>query len=431
MKVIVLLAVLICGISIYRSRGEKRLNWLICSMLFLGYAGFIERPHLPAVRFFLITYLLSMWKHHEFRNVKFPLRIPFVIYLIGLFVISFNASHLNLFYKVYKPLMLLLETYGVMVVGYVSAQYCRHISKPVITVLFIVLLYGVFTFITRSDPYRFIVNPQDADFFVNQYLFGDRTRLASTWSHPISYGFICCVFFFVCFTDRRWIGDKYKLLLFILLFNIIFCGSRTVLLCFLLMLVCYIIVTFEINKQIQYLFMVVAIGVLSMILVPSVASKMESLVETIQGKSATSGSSLDMREMQLEASLIVMSEFPVTGGGLDYAREVMGFGTDEWNEEYREEFQGLESIAYTILIERGIVGVIIELMMTCAILWYAFRWRRLDRINMGMVLTLEIGFVVFALSTSALDSWLFTMFFIGYYMYGSRSAVAGRKCNQI
>lgn len=419
MNAIVIIAVLISGFQIYRSSGEKRLNWFICSLLLLGYASFIERPHLPASRFFLITYLLSMWRHHEFRNIKFPLKIPFIIYLIGLFVISFNANHLSLFYKIYKPLILLLETYGVIIVGYVSARSCKHISRPIIIVLFIVLLYGIFTFITHTDPYRFIINPQDldVDFFVNSYLFGGRTRIASTWSHPISYGFICCVFFFVCLSAKHWIGKKYKLLLLILLFSIIFCGSRTVLLCFLLMGACYIVTTFKTSKQIQYFLIIISVGLLSTIFIPPITDKMESLVETIQGKDTTSGSSLDMREMQLEASLAIMSEFPMTGGGLDYAREVMGFGTDTWNREYREELQGLESIAYTILIERGIVGIVIEIMMIYFILLYALRRRKCDRVDAGMVLTLEIGFVIFALSTSTLDSWLITMFFIGYYMY--------------
>ena len=432
MEFTIILVTLFCGIQIFLKQSEKRLNWFICSMLLLGYASFIERPHIPANRFFLIMMVLSMWKHHEFHNIRFPLKIPFIIYLIGLFVISFNAVHLSLFYKIYKPLMLLLETYGMILVGYVSAQSCRCISKPVVSVLFIVLLYGVFTLITQSDPYRYIINPQDANFFVNQYLFGSRTRVASTWSHPISYGFICCVFFFVCLTERRRI-EKYKYLLFLLLFSIFFCGSRTVLLCFLLMGLCYIMAFFKISKQVQYVTIAATIGLLSILFIPTISSKMDQFVETVQGKDNSSGSSLDMREMQLEASLAIATQFPITGGGLDYAREVMGFGTDEWNKEYREELQGLESIAYTILIERGLVGIIIELIMICAILWYALKQRNWDKTDARMMLTLEIGFIVFALSTSTLDTWILTMFFIGFYMRNIHIAALRKessvKCN--
>ena len=152
---------------------------------------------------------------------------------------------------------------------------------------------------------------------------------------------------------------------------------------------------------------------------------------TIQGVDDSSGSSIDMREMQMEASLAIASQFPITGGGLDYAREVMGFGTDEWNNEYREELQGMESIIYTIIIERGLVGIVIELFMIGSILWYAFRRKVLDRIDVGMVLALGIGFIVFAVLTSPLDSWRLTMFYIGYYIYRIHQAELNKKYEQL
>ena len=431
MQTIIFLIVLFCGIQIYRKKGTERLNWFVGSMLLLGYASFIERPFLPANRLFLLVFLLSLWKNHELQGIKFPLKIPFIIYLIGLFVISFNAAHLTLFYKIYKPVMLLLETYGIIILGYVSAKSAQCISKPIISILFIVLLYGVFTFVTHSDPYRFIISPQDADFMVNRYLFGHRTRIASTWSHPISYGFVCCVFFFVCLTARRLIGEKYKILLFLIVCSIFICGSRTVLLCFLLMVLCYVMTMFNIGRQIKYISIITALGLFTMFLIPSVANKMENLIMTMQGVDDSSGSSIDMREMQMEASLAIASQFPITGGGLDYAREVMGFGTDEWNNEYREELQGMESIIYTIIIERGLVGIVIELFIIGSILWYAFRRKVLDRIDVGMVLALGIGFIVFAVLTSPLDSWRLTMFYIGYYIYRIHQAELNKKYEQL
>lgn len=431
MQAIIFLIVLFCGIQIYRKKGTERLNWFVGSMLLLGYASFIEHPSLPANRLFLLAFLFSLWKNHEFQDIKFPLKVPFVIYLIGLFVISFNAAHLTLFYKIYKPLMLLLETYGGILLGYVAAKSTKCISKPIISVLFIVLFYGVFTLVTHSDPYRFIINPQDADFMVNSYLFGHRTRIASTWSHPISYGFICCVFFFVCLTSRHLIRARCKILLFFLIFSIFACGSRTVLLCFLLMALCYVVAMFNIGKQIKYISIIAVWGLFAMLLIPSVANKMENLMMTIQGSDNLSGSSIDMREMQMEASLAIASQFPITGGGLDYAREVMGFGTDEWNDEYGEELRGLESLLYTIIIERGLVGFVIELLMVGSILWYAFRRKAFDRSNVGMVLTLGIGFVAFAVSTSALDSWRLTMFYIGYYIYRIHQTELNKNYEQL
>lgn len=416
MRYVFILLVLFCSYKIYSSKENKRLGWFIGSFLFMSQAGFIEHPNIPSGQMFMLSYLFSLYVHKEFRYIRFPFKTVFIIYLIGLFIIAFNAQQLTLALKIYRPIRLMMETYFMIVIGYTAAYRCRQIPSSILTMLFITMLYGLFTFITHSDPFRLVFQPADYDFFVNSYLFGARTRIASTWGHPISWGLICCVFAFVCVTCAHQKGwEKLKYLWPLLGFNILFCGSRTVIGVFLIMTCSYIFITFSMAKRIKYFLASIMIGLCAVTFVPAISEKIDSTFDVLTGENEIGGSSIEMRESQLEATLAIASKFPITGGGLDYVWDVMGLGTRDFVINYGE-LLGLESYLYIILIDRGLVGIIIEIMIILSILLGVYRRRHKSPQSAGMVITLLLGFVVFAISTGTLSSWPIPMYFVGYFM---------------
>lgn len=414
MNIILVLLSLICAYKIYMSIGEARYNWFIGSMLFLySYVVILEHPHFGAHRLFVVAFLLSLIRNNEicWESLKNnPLFKYLVFYLIILILINLNSPYLTPFYKIYKPVMRFVDTYMVIMLGYYGVNNVNIANRKLALFLIIVTIYGFFTYISSSDPYRLIMG-DEKDYYAD-YFFGDRRRVAATWSHPIAYGLICAIFFYLYqfYSD---IGNK-KLLLFLLVASVFICGSRSALLVWLIIgsIMMFFVISRKQAIQFFLLFSVIAVSL------PPVQEKISDVVASIQGADNTAGSSMDMRDQQLFASLGVAAQFPITGGGLDYIQEQMDFGSDDWVDT--DGFYGFESYFYVLVIERGFVGVLLELFIVLAISITFWRMRN-NKASCYLGLGILWGFVIFALITGPLDTWIISMFYIGVMLNYSNS----------
>lgn len=405
-----LLLVLIClGIfyKIYSTTGETRYNWFVGGLLFI-YSSFIviSKPQIPAHRFFVIAFLLSLIKNSEitWHNIKqHPLFVPLLVYAVGLTLITFMSPYLSSFYKLYKPLMRFLDTYMIIMIGYYGTNNVKLANSKVSMFVIIVALYGLFSYFFSVDPYRMIF----ADFkdYYDDYFFGDRRRVAATWAYPISYGFICSILFYVFFLFSEHKNKIWVLLL--LAVSVFICGSRTALLTWLFIGVVFMFSILPKRDFVIFLLVFVSISTI----LPPVQKKMHELTSSIAGSDDTAGSSMEMRNAQLIASLGVAAQFPITGGGLDYIQEQMGFGTDEWVDD--GDYYGFESYFYSLIIERGILGVLLELALVIYLIVVFWRRRIFNNVCAYLGLGFFIGFVIFALVTGPLDAWTIAMFYLG------------------
>lgn len=411
MNYIIILFILICGFHIYKKRGQERFNWFICTMVvFSSSIIILNKPQLPSHRFLIICYWLSVLRHNEFKLKGFPLKIPLIIYIIGLLLIGFHAEHLNFFYKLYKPFVLLLDTYFIILLTYCGIRKESFYSKAIINTLFFVTVYGILTFIIRSNPIQEIVSSAIGNELELDYYWGQRVRICSTWSHPISYGFICSVFFYELLPFAQRI--KVKVLLILLTINVLICGSRTALASLVLMGVIYIMSRYKISKSILKALGCILLFIPIYLFIPIVQEKVDSVVFTVMGKDDVAGSSLEMRETQTELTLAIAAESPLFGHGFDYIQEVMHYGTDEFTGD--RGLQGFESYLYIILIERGLLGIVIELIILFSIIRYALKWRKIDKLNSSLILSCCVGYIFFSNSTGVLDTDIPTIFMIGF-----------------
>jgi O-antigen ligase len=91
------------------------------------------------------------------------------------------------------------------------------------------------------------------------------------------------------------------------------------------------------------------------------------------------------------------------------------------------DFYGFESYGYIILIERGIVGCIIEVIMMVSIFIYALQHRRKYKEEMAIIISILVGFIFFSFSTGTMGTFLMTMLFIGMAMSRIRIKAACLK----
>jgi len=405
---------LICGLMIIISDGQKRFNWCICAMLLISQnIILIQKPQLPVHRFFLLCFWLSVIFRKEYKGKKFPLIVPLVIYFIGFYLIGYNAEALEPFSKFWKPTSAIIESYLVLLLAYYGTEKVTVNSKPIINTLYLVMFYGIFTLITKWNPYQDMIHISPDEAWLNDYYFSDRIRITSTWSHPIAYGFICSLFFYAFLPYYK--KKKIKILLSLLAFNILICGSRTDLAAFILMGAIYIPMRFKASKAIVVGSVTLIVVSITYLAVPFIQDKIDTLIGTVDGKDQTGGSSTEMREDQLAASLYIFNKSPIFGEGPDYVQEQIMPDQDFYSKEGLN-FYGFESYGYIIFIERGIIGIVIELIMFLSIISYALNQRRKYKEECSTILSISFGFVFFSLSTGVLGTFTMAMMFIGITM---------------
>lgn len=410
MGYIIILIALFCGYKICSHQGQKRFDWFICSMMILSSSIIIiNKPQIPCHRLFLICYWLSVLKNKENRGIKFPLKIPLGIYIAGLLVISFNSPHLNFFYKIYKPFVFLIDTYLILLLACYGIRQENFKSKAIVNTLMFVTIYGVVTLLLSSNPIQNMIASAFGRTILDGYYFGDRIRITSTWSHPIAYGLICGALFYEFLP--YWKTRKIQILMLLLAINVFLCGSRTALAAFFLMGGVIVLTRYKLSRAIRQALIVCTLVIPIYITVPMVQNKVDSMVNTALGNDDVAGSSLEMRDEQTYYAMLVVSECPLLGHGLDYITEVMGFGTDNFKGD--SHLLGLESYAYILLIERGWIGFFLEAFIWLSIIFYALLYRKQDAEDASLALAYMIGFVFFSISTGTLDTKIPMLFFVG------------------
>jgi hypothetical protein len=122
-------------------------------------------------------------------------------------------------------------------------------------------------------------------------------------------------------------------------------NSRTPLISFLFGLVFFILLSLHLKLKIQ-------IAILSILFcsalytIPSVRDKINNTIDIFQkGGSQVSGSSLKMREMQLQASFLLFEKKPVSGNGLYYIEENLGYSSNEDKSMSSYDLQGFKVIS--------------------------------------------------------------------------------------
>lgn len=413
MLIIISIITLFCGYKIVISKGDVRIDWFLGSSLLI-YSSWVllEKPHVISSFFFILCYTTSLIRHHEFSLKGIPLRSLWIIYLLGFLVIGANAEGLSAFSKVWKPFSLFISTYFILILGYLSSDSFNGFDRNLSRIILVMCFYGFLTFILREDILRQILTPD----YSRNYYFGDRLRIASTCFHPIAYGFICCMLFLQVFICKK---TPWRMVLLIsLAISVLLCGSRTALVAFFCIMAVYILLGLKLNEKIRIVASSAILCVLAALFISPVNQKISDVINSIEGKEDTSGSSMEMRQGQLDASLAIASQFPITGGGFDYIQEGLGYGKDIDSSYWIEygDLYGFESYLYVLIIERGALGIFLEFVVFLTMFIWLFKKRKVSKEYSATAIAILMSFLLFSLMTGTLNTWLISMFFIGIYI---------------
>jgi hypothetical protein len=432
-KVFFIIIALFFGFQIFFQPNIKKLPWFFAGILFFPPAILlIESPHIPFHKFIVYCLLLATIK--DFKWVSkfkiYPLKNALYVMFIAYLIIGLFDSRLSLFYKIYKPINYFVENFLVLfLTGYCvkSVKDVKYLYKKFFWFFLVFTIYGISNYITRQNEfYNFIVSGFGGRNFANDNMVAgiDRFRVSSFSWHAIVYGFLLSTIlmheFFLLTTMRmgRLIKMRHIVLVLLIIINLFLVNSRTPLFVFVLGCFIYILFTFNFKRKIKIILVSSFIGVVAIVNVPAVDKLFNESVKTFSSEgSDLEGSSVEMREIQLGASVLIFNQNPVYGNGFDYITENLGYSSDESERKTGNDLMGFESYIYKLLIEHGITGIVANIIFFILIVYWLLKsipkvnalGRKVIILNFAYL----ISFISFIIGTGDLGTFVFFMSFLG------------------
>lgn len=237
-------------------------------------------------------------------------------------------------------------------------------------------------------------------------------RVFSTLSNPIVYGYVMFLAATYLYLQRKCINKlTYYALLLMIVLNAFLANSRTGLAAGALLIAVYALMEYRFSYRIiGFLASIVILFAVLYQYVPFVQNAADSVLDLLStGGEETEGSTVELKEDQLETSLFFFYLHPWFGNGFNYFGEVISqrFDTGQIG------LAGMEGYGYKLLIEEGIFMIIaVAMLFVCLIIF--FIKRLIVRQYAAMGVAWIASFLFFILGTGTYGG-IFTigMLFIG------------------
>jgi hypothetical protein len=433
---------LFLGRQIFFQKGYKKLVWFFAGILFVPETIIlIDSPvSLTFPRILIIFLLISSLSKSKlfFRQFNyFPLKKGFIIIIIMTCCIGFLDSRLSLDKRAVRSFSFFLEFFSTSFLCYLHVRSLNDLIKlyKIILNFFLVFcIYGIFTYFTKfNDFHVFIAQSFASRDYASEQLAStvERLRITSFAWHPIYYGFIIGIAILMTLMPlqivRIYKRNNYKYYAFILLLlviNLFLTNSRTPLFALVFGLAIFFLLALNANKKIKFGLFGLVFILMTFTFVPSANMLLSESMKTFtKNGSDLEGSSLEMRNMQLAASVVQFSKSPIIGNGFNYIVEGLGFSSNVDKIKSNQDFYGFESYSYKLLIEQGLVGMIGHFLFFLLLFKYFFNnsfnnksivRRRFGVLNIAMTAT----FLLFIFGTGDLGSFKFFMSIMGINIAG-------------
>lgn len=348
------IALALCALII-STKGNKRLAIYLCASFFI--TDIFGTAH----TIFAISAIISLFIHHDLKRTLniYPLRrISLAILLIYFLITFFNSAGLNIS-LVSKPMIYFCETYLKLFVGFALISKIDDwlsAMKVLLPVLTIFAIWGVFTWFMQSNPwYEFLTNVygseamwsgvQDRGYRVNSFL-----------TNPGAYGVVMGIGALSLWGYYLQVKNN-KIILFILLivFNVILANSRASLMACFVGLAVYLLFNYGVSRKLIF---IATGGFLGMLILYNYVGSIKSIVDStldviFTGGQNTHGSNMELKDTQLQYSILYFLEAPIWGHGIGFFREYIQprYGT-------MSGLAGMEGYGYRMLVELGGVMIV-------------------------------------------------------------------------
>lgn len=438
-QLLFLLIFIIFGINIIIKNDVKKLFWFFTGILFIPHSVVIlPSPYTTFPRFLIfLFFFIFIFQNRYIKKhfYKFPLYFPLNIVFFSLLLIGLFDARIDFFSKVSRPIYYFSENFLAVFLTYFYVKSIDDVKKIYNFIMFCFIifgLYGIINYVTGVSSYSsFIAETYKSVDFGNRYsVLGDsRFRIASFAWHPIYYGLLLSLaillLVFLYYEKRMRVFSVffYRMILGLLSLNLFLTNSRTPLLSLIIGLSFFYLFAIKLGNQLR----IALIGIVLIFSVVSISPESLKLIDesinTFTSKgSKLEGSSVEMREIQMGASILTFSKSPIFGNGFNYIFEDLGYSTNENKRESDSDFAGFESYIYKLLIEQGSIGIFANLFFFIYLFIYLFKARKkVDLLGKRIIylsLSMTLTFLLFIIGTGDMGGFLVFMALLGINLKG-------------
>ena len=387
------------------------------TVLFPTTALIIKNPsvspqHIFLYAFFFIEFFKDRGNFNKsiFNNLlAVPIGISVISYIFTAIYNSGIASK-----DMYYGIRDVIDCFGYIYAAFICGRQVDvyEFAKKLIPFAIVVCIFGIIEILLSDNyPYK-IINAAFPYYEGSRDLNATmdltehwRFRTCFTTKHPTAFGTLLMSMFLFYAPYFKKVGVEHKkiiLVLALLALNLFLCGSRTAMLCAAFGVGLYIY--FKLKPFMKVLIAGVFIFCFSAIAI---------LLQNFKTNTEHGGSSLDFRTSQLLFSVASIYNSPILGNGNKYTSHVIFAEDSRASDSSGNDLGGLESIVFSLLIDRGFFGLFSYYLLLIWMFVLLFRYReKLHRISGGFAL-IASGSLFLTLSGTIGNSSSFLFLFTG------------------
>ncbi|MBO4802255.1 MAG: O-antigen ligase family protein [Bacteroidaceae bacterium] len=421
MKIIAIIITLVCCCLMFVVRRETKAALLVLGAMTLT---LVDVPGVPLHRanyLLPVAFLLSEWRnladHLRLLTGRWWIGGLLLLAIVTALIAAFTSSYVGTIKFLQSEL---LFTYFALAYAFWAVRG-KESLKPLLQVTFlcaiVLTVIGVMNYLTKSAD---MVNAltagktssvmEDAS-LGDVYLESNRFRVQSLFKLPFDYGYTCTLILLLHLWAWHRRMESWQILAVVVvccLFGIITCECRIVWLCCFVSVSVFYLWSFPLSRNILTGIFAIYLFLFAYAAVPSVQKKVNKVTDVFKESSQTGGSSLDMRMTQMAMTLQYIDGYELLGRGQGYYAYSRTTETGQI-----EGLQGLESVIFHRLLERGIVGFVLWAAFYTWIGILFWRNKRQQKLLSGLGMSILAAYLTFAIGTGELGSVYPTMLLLG------------------
>ena len=424
MIVLSLVLTLACFVLMFLVNREYKLAimlmaTILMSLVVLPFKGITA---LMAITFGFIISEVKDYKMH-WQRIKGTVIIPYLILVVISFLLAVaTSSHLhNLNDFGYFALSEVMVKQLALVYGFLALRKKDSLIPMVYVSFGALILMTVSGVVNYIDKSSFLVDTLYQDSLTDyDFITADRFRVQATFLNPFDYGYMCVLLALMhlyAFLQRMEGKAMLAIAQTCCLFGVITCNCRTILFCYgvcaLLFAVC---LQREASRKAKIVIISFAACMLLVAIFPFARQTFRSILSIFDTRSSIRGSSLGMRILQLGTVLYYISgRFLFFGRGVHFFERDLGWENGSLMAA-DSDLYGLEGIYLNLLLERGIVGFAIYMVMMTLILIFLIRGRRYGIKLYAFGISVFALYLLFSFMTGELLSAMPAFYILGYVL---------------
>ena len=420
MKIIAIIITLVCCCLMFYLKREKKAALLIIGAMTLAAVSISGIPFRKANLLLQVAFLLSEREYLQ-QHIRYLRHMP---WLKNLFLLVSGSALLAALTSPYTGIKEMIE-YDLLF-GYFSLAYAfwavenEKTLKPILKVslycLIVLTFFGVLNFMEKSSMFVNALTENRSTLggvaIGDRYLASSRFRVQSMYNSAFDYGYICAAILLLHLHGwYRQLESKRVFIIAIVCcsFGIITCGCRIILVSAIFSITCYSMWVFHLSRNVMFGMIAVILIIISYNTVPAVEEKVNQMTDVFLEDGDTKGSSIQLRMAQFMYVQIY------TEGS-----EWLGLGSGYWAYNFDvdpravRDLYGIESVIFSYLLERGIIGLVIWATFYTIIFLYFKRNRKRCKSITGLGASLLTLYLVFSIGTGELGSVYPTMLLLGF-----------------